>query len=59
MPTDGEADERRYSLIVDLALEGCTKIETAAVEWLRKHIRPGGVRFQFLDPSERRSRREW
>ncbi|BGP24554.1 proteophosphoglycan 5 [Rhodotorula toruloides] len=59
MPTVGEADERRYSLMVDLALEGCTKIETAAVEWLRKNIRPGGVRFQFLDPSERRSRREW
>lgn len=59
MPMEGEAEERRYSLIVDLALEGCTKIETTAVKWLRKHIRPGGVRFQFLDPSERRSRREW
>ncbi|BGP31979.1 hypothetical protein JCM10296v2_003758 [Rhodotorula toruloides] len=59
MPAADEAAERQYSLIVDLALEGCTKIETVAVEWLRKHIRPGGVRFQFLDPSERRSRREW
>lgn len=46
----------RFSLLTDLALEGCTKIEPAAVEWLKKHVRPGGVRFQFVDPAERRGR---
>jgi len=46
----------RYSLVTELALEGCTKIEAAAVEWLKKHVRPGGVRFQFVDPNERRGR---
>ncbi|GAA5989599.1 hypothetical protein JCM10908_000548 [Rhodotorula pacifica] len=45
----------QYSKITTLALEGCTKIETPAVEWLKKHIRPGGVKFQFIDPTERRS----
>ncbi|GAA5879410.1 hypothetical protein JCM3774_005232 [Rhodotorula dairenensis] len=44
-----------FSQLTMLALEGCTKIETVAVEWLRKHIRPGGVKFQFMDPSDRRS----
>lgn len=44
-----------YSCLTTLALEGCTKIETPAVEWLRKHIRPGGVKFQFMDPCDRRS----
>lgn len=44
-----------YSRLTTLALEGCTKIETPAVEWLRKHIRPGGVKFRFLDPCDRRS----
>ncbi|GAA6027181.1 hypothetical protein JCM8097_002461 [Rhodosporidiobolus ruineniae] len=52
-----------YSLLSALALEGCTKIETAAVEWLKRNIRPGGVRFQFVDPAERRKggggRWEW
>ncbi|KPV75532.1 uncharacterized protein RHOBADRAFT_53500 [Rhodotorula graminis WP1] len=57
----GEGDKgarkaQRYSLVTDLALEGCTKIEAAAVEWLKKHVRPGGVRFQFVDPNERRGR---
>ncbi|GAA5999005.1 uncharacterized protein JCM10292_003250 [Rhodotorula paludigena] len=47
---------RRYSLLTDLALEGCTKIETAAVEWLKKNVRPGGVKFQFLDPADKRGR---
>lgn len=44
-----------YSELTTLALEGCTKIETPAVEWLKKHVRPGGVKFQFVDPNERRS----
>lgn len=48
-------DDVVYSEVTTLALEGCTKIETPAVEWLKKHIRPGGVKFQFIDPSERRS----
>ncbi|BGP16114.1 hypothetical protein JCM10213_007506 [Rhodosporidiobolus nylandii] len=48
------AKEKRYSLLVDLALEGCTKIETAAVEWLRKNVRPGGLKLQFVDPNERK-----
>ncbi|GAA6048241.1 hypothetical protein JCM3770_006499 [Rhodotorula araucariae] len=53
---EGAAGARRYSLLTDLALEGCTKIEAAAVEWLKKHVRPGGVRFQFIDPADRKGR---
>ena len=58
MSSDGdqaELAEGPYSRLTMLALEGCTKIETPAVEWLRKHIRPGGVKFQFIDPCDRRS----
>ncbi|GAA5899291.1 hypothetical protein JCM6882_009305 [Rhodosporidiobolus microsporus] len=50
---------RIYSLLTDLALEGCTKIETAAVEWLRKAVRPGGLKLQFVDPSEKRKGWKW
>ncbi|BGP40007.1 hypothetical protein JCM10450v2_003987 [Rhodotorula kratochvilovae] len=53
---DDGARAPRYSLLTDLALEGCTKIETAAVDWLKKHVRPGGVRFQFIDPADRKGR---
>lgn len=59
-PVEGEEQEqeqgRRYSLLTSLSLEGCTKLETPAVEWLRKNVRPGGARFQFLDPGEKKQR---
>lgn len=63
-PTRGEKEEegggsgtRLLSEMKDLRLEGCDKLETAAVEWLRKNTRPGVVKFQFLDPIERRKTR--
>ncbi|GAA5824170.1 hypothetical protein JCM11251_001550 [Rhodosporidiobolus azoricus] len=56
---DASSTPRTYSLLTDLALEGCTKIETAAVEWLRKAVRPGGLKLQFLDPGERRKGARW
>ena len=40
--------------MTELKLEGCDKLETAAVDWLRKNTRPGVVKFQFLDPADRR-----
>ncbi|GAA5851226.1 hypothetical protein JCM8547_004173 [Rhodosporidiobolus lusitaniae] len=53
--------EKKYSLLTALALEGCTKIDTPAVEWLKTHVRPGGVRFQFVEPGEKGGggRRGW
>ncbi|GAA6011950.1 hypothetical protein JCM10207_003438 [Rhodosporidiobolus poonsookiae] len=61
-PSDGEGaapSTKRYSLLTDLFLEGCTKLETPAVEWLRAHVRPGGVRFQFSDDLSERGRGKW
>ncbi|GAA5861981.1 hypothetical protein JCM1840_006896 [Sporobolomyces johnsonii] len=52
-----EAPRQRYSDLVELRLEGCDKIETVAVEWLRRNMRPGAVKFQFLDPTERKKGR--
>ena len=46
--------EKRWSEMKELKLEGCDKLETEAVEWLRKNTRPGVVRFQFVDPNDRR-----
>ncbi|GAA6060623.1 hypothetical protein JCM10212_006374 [Sporobolomyces blumeae] len=52
---DAKTQRPRYSALVELRLEGCDKIETAAVEWLRRNVRPGGVKFQFVDPNEKRN----
>lgn len=53
-PVEGGAGGTRFSDMTELKLEGCDKLETAAVDWLRKNTRPGVVKFQFLDPADRR-----
>lgn len=50
-------EEGSRSDLVDLRLEGCVGIETSAVEWLRKAVRPGGVRFQFMETKEKAAKR--
>ncbi|GAA5927191.1 hypothetical protein JCM1841_004244 [Sporobolomyces salmonicolor] len=52
-----ESRRQRYSDLVELRLEGCDKIEAIAVEWLRRNMRPGAVKFQFFDPTERKKGR--
>lgn len=51
---EGKEKEKRWSEMRELKLEGCDKLETEAVEWLRKNTRPAVVKFQFVDPNDRR-----
>lgn len=50
-------EEGSRSELVELRLEGCVGIETSAVEWLRKAVRPGGVRFMFMEAKEKAAKR--
>ncbi|GAA5943736.1 tetratricopeptide repeat protein [Sporobolomyces koalae] len=54
--SEGSERETRStrSLMTELRLEGCDKLESVAIEWLKKHTNPGVVKFQFIDPADRR-----
>ncbi|GAA5911203.1 uncharacterized protein JCM6883_001937 [Sporobolomyces salmoneus] len=54
---EGDEGGTRFSEMTELKLEGCDKLETAAVEWLKKNTKPGVVKFQFIDPADRRKGR--
>ncbi|GAA5959987.1 hypothetical protein JCM3765_006124 [Sporobolomyces pararoseus] len=57
-PARVEGEEgTKFSQMKELKLEGCDKLETAAVDWLRKNTKPGVVKFQFIDPADRRKGR--
>lgn len=54
-PTQG--DKQLPSLLRELKVEGCSRLEPPVVDWLRRHIKPGGFKFNFLDPLEKGKRR--
>lgn len=51
----GVEPARQYSQLVELRLDGCTKIETPAVDWLRKYVQ--SFKFTWLDPAESKGRK--
>lgn len=45
-----------FSGLVELKVEGCSKIEPAAVDWLRKYLK-AGFKFTWLDPADKARKR--
>ncbi|ORY92837.1 Proteophosphoglycan 5 [Leucosporidium creatinivorum] len=51
----GVESKAQYSQLVEMRLDGCTKIETTAVDWLRKYVQ--SFKFTWLDPAEKGRKR--
>lgn len=54
--SESKSNKKHYSVLEELKLQGCKRVDTTAVAWLRDHVTPKALRYTFLHINEKPSK---